>query len=944
MIARAQIWVALLAGVASPVRRSAADNPSSVELLLERVPQAQIRSPVLESSPVDEVTFDLSASAAPFERRVEGEEPLRIHPLPAAVLLDEKGEPVQARWTRDGHPVESPPSVRFIPCVQVIHFLSEPCCADLRRRRDPNGDTLVGIDRSTVLSVPIVRHGGRLRLRFEPFLLAKKDGFGAPEKQNPRVTLRLGDEPFTESFDRRMAAFDVSFKEHVGPQTLSIEFDIGSEVLVGDHVAFRTLTMEIEDRQDRLLAPASASEEGLVLCYRPAPAWHAFVLPSASQNRIVWEGFMVMGRALLRCVRPQPLEIRLDSNMAASVTQPLEEIEFQVDRPGPHRLEIEFHEPPRSRVHLVQPHVLYGKLNDPESTFDQSIPAVRGLQSLESFHPLVRHVRVEGDARLSLLMVPGTDVSLEVSTGGPAVLEFAAAVVRLPEDSRITEPLTLSVSQITGATEQALFSQELRPRKIWQEFKVELSATDQSPCRMRWQVKATSTGSVGSTDLLCAVAEPRIVREDQTRPPNLLIYLVDTLRADHVSCYGYPRATTPHLDQLAGDGVVFERAYSQAPWTRPSVASLMTGRIGSFHGATRDRGLSPELVTLAERMRDRGYRTAAFLANPNVHGKSLNFEQGFGEFHTLDESNSDGRADDLNGQVLPWLAEHSDQPFFLYVHSVDPHAPYDPPLRTRGVFNRGYSGRLTPHRTSRPALEAIAEPSKDDLRYLLDLYDEEILFNDQEIGELLDALRRRRLYHRTIIVVLSDHGEEFHEHGGFGHGGRLWEELLRVPLILKLSGPDAPRGVRVKDPVRVIDILPTLADWLCWDSSGDPFQGVSLRDWWRGQDGLPLLEVVAEEEPLKRCLVQGGWKFIEHVDPAGGPTESWLFDLGKAPLERFNLAEQQAELLETWRAKLSQVIQAYEQRGFRLPKGFAARMTREEIEALDALGYVEGER
>ena len=292
--------------------------------------------------------------------------------------------------------------------------------------------------------------------------------------------------------------------------------------------------------------------------------------------------------------------------------------------------------------------------------------------------------------------------------------------------------------------------------------------------------------------------------------PNVLVYLIDTLRADHLSAYGYHRETSPHLEQLAADGVRFERASSQAPWTRPSVASLFTSMLTTYHGASTDSGLAPELSTLAELFRDAGYDTAAIVSNAHVHAPTLNFEQGFAHF---EETAPDAPAGEVHRHVYSWLERRHPGPFCLYVHTLDPHSPYDPPEETAGAY-RSAADLAAPKLTGEQIEKRTADGTLDldDLRRIIDRYDEEILYADREFGRLVERLRELGLYEDTIIVVLSDHGEEFLEHGKIGHGSHLWEELLHVPLIVKLAGADRPRGAEVAEPVRVIDVLPTLAD------------------------------------------------------------------------------------------------------------------------------------
>ncbi len=927
----------------------------SVELLLTRLEELRIDSPILKIVPPGRVSVDLGELIKVGEMVLPGEDSaVRVYGLPASVEVDDQGRPADlVLLDPAGNPLAGESPVRVVPALLKLEFHQMSCCDGFQRRRTALGRMNVCVDRTAEIAIPMVRHGGRLRVRFHAQLLPRSvDPTGLPSGP-PRITLRIGEEQFAQTLGPQgKALFDFTFQAHFGPQEMTLQVDLGAPSLGSAYVALQTLTLEVVDHIDRLLLPLSLAVKGTVVCYRAAPVQDSVLLSAsddAPAESVQWQGSMLAGRAMIRSARPQVMELCLDGQRVASTQGPAQELEFEVKTSGPHRLELLFPQKSRGRAWLVQPLARFARLLNPATPSDDLLAGVRGVDSIESFHPLVRHVRVEGDARLSLIAAPSTEARVEVKDLRNAVLEFSAATIALSgEDVGARAPLTLEVTLFDGSFERAILKEEITPRQDWRELRVDLSRLQLDEASLCFKVSAKSSSLAVTRDDICAIAEPRILRPSSKQPPNLLIYLVDTLRADHVSAYGYSRPTTPSIDQLAREGILFERAYSQAPWTRPSVASLMTGLLYSFHGASKANGLSPELYTLAERMRDRGYQTAAFLANPYIHGQSLNFEQGFGTFVALDPEDGNERASNLNAEVIPWLERNHDRPFFAYVHSIDPHAEYDPPAETKGVFNHGYEGTLAPGRTHGSVLDAMEGLTEADLQYLLDLYDEEILFNDGEIGRLLQLLRDRSVYDDTIIVVLSDHGEEFREHGAFGHGGRLWEELIKVPLIVKWNGgPAAPHGIRVPDPVRVIDVLPTLADWLQWQETPDSFQGVSLRAGWTGQD-LPLLEVISEEEPRLRCLVQGDFKIIEQL---GDPSKSfrreeqiWLFDLDNDPSEQFNLALVEDDRVGPWREKLHQALRTYQERGFRAPAGFATRMTPEEVAALQQLGYLDQEQ
>jgi len=310
----------------------------------------------------------------------------------------------------------------------------------------------------------------------------------------------------------------------------------------------------------------------------------------------------------------------------------------------------------------------------------------------------------------------------------------------------------------------------------------------------------------------------------------VLFLVVDTLRADHLPAYGYDAGSTPHLDAFARDAVRFDQAFANSSWTRPSFASILTGRYAASHGVMAKPDALPEaIVTLPEAMRDAGYATAGFVTNYNV-APYFAFDQGFDSYRYLEPDfvlGADDTASKLvvsqvlrrivekaramrgvivpgtayqdatrvNAAVLRWLDEDApdDRPWFLFAAYMDPHDPY---------FAHPYDGTgvgraATPHPD--PA-------SADRLRAL---YDGEITFWDARFGELLDALRARGVYDDLTIVVTSDHGEEFHEHGGFWHGTTLYDEQVRVPLLLKLPG-NRRGGTTIRHWVQSVDLMPSL--------------------------------------------------------------------------------------------------------------------------------------
>ncbi len=375
--------------------------------------------------------------------------------------------------------------------------------------------------------------------------------------------------------------------------------------------------------------------------------------------------------------------------------------------------------------------------------------------------------------------------------------------------------------------------------------------------------KCSARLAVLAAALALAAAACGTRRLDATHP-DILLVVVDTLRADHLGAYGYSRPTSPAIDALARRATLFENAWAAAPWTLPSVMSIMTGRYASHHRVENDGlRLAPDVPTLAEALRGAGYATGGFVSHIYVD-RPFGFERGFATFEDFGlsrpgyrlEAGLEPRADRVTEAALSWIHRQGSRPVFLLVHYFDPHWPYDPPRAYGNLFPDTYRGPLDATYDSISQFQLPERTLPDDYRrFLIDRYDGEIRFVDDQLGRLLRGLGESGRAGRIWTVLTGDHGEEFKDHGSMGHGRQMYEEVIRVPLII--AGPEGEgraAGARIGAPVSGVDLFPTIASLAGVAALPKGLDGRSLR---------PYLEGRAEETPAR-----GG-----SADPDAAPPE-----------------------------------------------------------------------
>jgi arylsulfatase A-like enzyme len=433
--------------------------------------------------------------------------------------------------------------------------------------------------------------------------------------------------------------------------------------------------------------------------------------------------------------------------------------------------------------------------------------------------------------------------------------------------------------------------------------------------------------------VLAACSGP--TNEDLPSYPHPIILIdVGTLRADFLGCYGYDRDTSPYIDVLAGESALFEWSFSQAPHTAPSQASILTGLYPGTHGVVPEGGRLPgEAITLARALADHGYETAAFVDGGYLSAE-FGLQQGFLSHHN---SHGAGLAE-IVPKALGWLRENASREFLLLIHTYDTHAPYSPPQRYRELFIKHESEAASAVTASRlDAVHLAAQGQRPpalspaELEYAEALYAAEIRFVDDKIGELLEGIRELGLDERATIVLVSDHGEEFQEHGSLFHD-KLYSTVMHVPMMIRMPG--GRKAGRISKIVETIDLMPTLLD-LAGAPHPPGIQGQSLLPLVLGE-GKPPYVAFGESGFFggQSYVALGGYRMIVSAESGKAELYSFLDD----PLELDDLASSDPERvqvlqrrLDAWKELVTKAALGQE----------TAPLEEDTLEQLRSLGYVQ---
>jgi arylsulfatase A-like enzyme len=419
---------------------------------------------------------------------------------------------------------------------------------------------------------------------------------------------------------------------------------------------------------------------------------------------------------------------------------------------------------------------------------------------------------------------------------------------------------------------------------------------------------------------------------------NVLLVVLDAASALHFGCYGYARATTPEIDRIAAEGVLFERAYTPAVYTLAAMSSLWTSQYADEHQNVdlRNASLDRARVTLAELLKPTGVSSAGFVAN-GMAGPAFSFDRGFAEFHEVYAEHG-SRAEAFRKVLPEWLAARGGRRFFAYVHYREPHAPYDPPapFDTRFGPDTPLPRELRSDTRKLMALHNEDKLGAAGLEHVVRLYDGNLAYADSEVGFLRRSLEQAGLWERTAVIVTADHGEALLEHGWIGHNAQLYEESTRVPLIIRLPEGRGPRGLRLAGLADLVDLAPTIAD--LFGLRGDPklreLRGRSLLPALAGGPGKPVVLMRSSGDRPRHAVRDARFKLIH--DSASGRDE--LYDLDADPKERTDLAAGQPLRAAYYRQSLHAWLLGLERAE---PSDQETTLTPEQLENLRALGYVQ---
>jgi choline-sulfatase len=494
-------------------------------------------------------------------------------------------------------------------------------------------------------------------------------------------------------------------------------------------------------------------------------------------------------------------------------------------------------------------------------------------EALPTYDKLVQDLTIGSIKRRALVLRAPASLSYYVDVPEQASLSF-----RVGQSQGSGARAKVRV-QPEGGAEETIFDQPLNA--AWQDQVISLARFAHTLVRLDFAAEGDNA-SVGWASPSIVVPEVQIAKTEPAK--SVIVLLIDTMRADKLRAYNpKTRVETPALEQFAKEGTLFVNAQAPENWTKPSVASVLTGLYPSTHGTKQSESRLPEDVTMiSEVFKKAGFTTATFLANGYVSDK-FGFNQGWDFYTNYIRENKSTKAENVYADAGNWIEKHKDQRFFVYIQTIDPHVPYDPPAEWLKKYDpESYAGVISPRKTAELLEQAKRNPpavtfNQRDREHLEALHDGEVSYHDEQFGKFVARLKQLGVYDQVLFVVTADHGEEFNDHGSFGHGHTVYQELLHVPFMLRRPGV-VPAGQRIEETVGTVDVSPT-AIAAAGIEVPDSMEGVDRNEHVLGR--VPARPAVAFSDFLddRRAIRAGRFKLILNgVNPT-------LFDLQTDPGE-----------------------------------------------------------
>ncbi|MEM1349549.1 MAG: sulfatase, partial [Myxococcota bacterium] len=483
----------------------------------------------------------------------------------------------------------------------------------------------------------------------------------------------------------------------------------------------------------------------------------------------------------------------------------------------------------------------------------------------------------------------------------------------------------------------------------WSEGSVDLSSYAGKAIRLELEIQGMGEGAGwGEPEVMIPEGpEAPEIADRRAVPKNLVYILIDTVRADVFEPIGGEgsKVHTPTFDALTKDSIVFSRAFAHENWTKPSVATLLSGLYPTTHDTNGEEETVPEAVEfISERMQKAGFATGAFIANGYV-SRDFGFNQGWDEFVNFIREKKGTTAKYVYRTAMEWLRKNRNKPFFLYIHTIDPHVPYSVAEEYTSRYYEGdYKGKVgaTLGGLEQEELVESGSLTQEDHEWIKALYYGEVTYHDEYMASVLERLKEYDLLEDTLVVISHDHGEELNDHGGLGHRHTLYDELLRGPLLMRFP-KRLPRGHVNDELVEYVDLAPTLLDIMGLEPSKDQ-EGLSMIPLIEGREVPRPRYVVSEFLDDRRAVRVGRWKMIR------SDTEvEMLFDIEADPGEQTNLMDKAPVGLRTTQVYLGEALANPNKKKRLLNTLAGKKFTSDKIvvdgelkKQLEALGYFGG--